>query len=256
MILNPYLDYLFEGDQLNVEPLLESFSETKALESYKNNLKVAKDFLKDKGISLSSIKSISNKFSPKIKKMMDSGLSPKEASSKISKDVSKEMITLLKKVKQSNPNMTQKIIGSVSIFTMLILSQSFIVGFLGGLISPEIAMRVAAVTLAPVFEEYAKRVAIRRKYPFVYTGIFAGVEFLMYVIDLVSRGANLPRTIIMRSITLLMHFSTTFIQKLIIDKYGIDSFAGRISWIIAVVIHSLFNILGIIYNREILELIS
>lgn len=186
---------------------------------------------------------------------MDKGVSPKDASKEISESASKEIVKLLKKVKIENPSISTKIFGSISILIVLSFVQNFMFGFLTGFSNPLLSMYICTIIIAPIFEEYSKRLAIKKKYPFVYTGIFGGLEFIMYVVRIVLSGASLPKTIIMRSISLLMHFSTTLIQKIIIDKYGLESFAGRISWIIAVGIHSMFNILGTVYNREIHNLI-
>ena len=94
--------------------------------------------------------------------------------------------------------------------------------------------------------------------PWSGTGIMFGFEFISYVMKIISVGGSLPVAILIRVAALGMHFSTTYIQKLIIDK-GEDKvdntkylFAG---WMCGVAIHMTWNTFGTIYNKELSKLI-
>jgi len=106
-------------------------------------------------------------------------------------------------------------------------------------------------------EESAKRLSIIHDHPWIYTGIFAGLELLQYVISLISAGGLLVPVLIVRLLALLMHFSTTFIQKYFKEKgeekneQGMENNLEMIGYFLAIGIHVTWNIIGLIMNKKI-----
>lgn len=262
MILEQYLDFLEYEDRLTEsEILIESMSDItgKSVESLKKNSKVMVDLLKDHGISMDSIESTANKITKKIKNLMNRNLSPKEASKEVSKELSDSISSIVMKVHKSSAKtgvpVHAKFLGSLSIFILLLVSQIVSTAILVPMVG-NLTPAITSLIIAPLTEETAKRVAIGKKYPFFYTGFFSGIEFIGYVIPMINAGASIPGAIIVRLAGVLLHFTTTMIQKYIIDKYGIESVAGKLSWVVAVIIHMIYNTLALVFNNSILRMMG
>ena len=148
--------------------------------------------------------------------------------------------------------LTDKVLRSIAIFVVLLFTSSLLASMAAVIIVPvfgaPMATAFAAVVIAPFMEEYAKRFALLQKYPFIYTGIFAGIEALMYIVILTTQGVPLLPVIIARALAVGLHFSTTHIQKLFHDKGKElnDKQTSLTGYYVAVGVHSLWNFLSVI----------
>lgn len=122
---------------------------------------------------------------------------------------------------------------------------------------PKIGHVILCLVVAPIIEESAKRFAVVEKYPWVYTGIFAGLEMLQYVIGIVASGGIFAAALIIRISALMMHFATTYIQKYFREKgetersKGIENNLEMIGYFLAIGVHFTWNLVGLIFNKQI-----
>ena len=100
------------------------------------------------------------------------------------------------------------------------------------------------MVVAPMTEEALKNYFIQMKMPWMGVSIVIGLEADMYLTNMIRKGYNIPMAVLARVVALAIHFSTTFIQKKIIesgeDKYG-DSDRAFIAWMVGVAIHASWN---------------
>ncbi len=258
IILESYLNSLNEEYFILNELKLNDFTIDKIQKSFKHNLKTSEDFLKNRGINIDIIKNEAKKLKSSFIDMMDSNINPEDASKKISSELSNFIIDNIKKFnikpdEKQNPSLMKKLVLTYIILNIVVFLNTLFLTVMaeGFFIPPEKAFALTAIVFAPIIEETGKAIALRSNFPYLYTGIFSFFEGLQYVIMLAVKGANIPLSILMRAVTVLMHFSTTIIQKYFYDKFGSESNMTKVSWVIAVLLHSGFNSLGLIYNNKI-----
>jgi hypothetical protein len=264
-ITENYLSYLdivdMNDNQLQehvVNLIIESkISVSKMETSFKKNLKAAESFLKDHKVDIGYVKSQAKKAGEYMRTQHKKGVSADKASKAIIDSVGKKTlskcIAQIKKYADSkNIPISEKVIRSLCIFIVLLFINTLMLSLtgpiIGTLFGAQSAMIFGVVVLAPIFEEYAKRYALLGNYPFVYTGIFAGIEALMYISMMVSNGIPMATALILRAAVLTMHFSTTIIQKFFHDK-AIESGEEELSltgYYLGVAAHSLWNMMAVV----------
>jgi tryptophan-rich sensory protein len=258
-IINEY----YNRDIQKIEDLLEEgFNQNKIdklKDSYDKNIKIVKKILLDNGIDVSRIQNQGLLLGKTVKNDIKNREKPEVIQNKLikgaAKIIKKEAISAKKSFEEKS--LSEKITRSLIIFVIVLFLNTLFAGIFIGFLGAQVGIAVLAVVIAPLVEESAKRLSIIHDYPWIYTGIFAGLELLQYVISLISAGGLLVPVLIVRLIALLMHFSTTFIQKYFKEKgeeknkQGMENNLEMIGYFLAIGIHVTWNIIGLIMNKKI-----
>jgi tryptophan-rich sensory protein len=258
-IINEY----YNRDIQKIEDLLEEgFNQNKIdklKDSYDKNIKIVKKILLDNGIDVSRIQNQGLLLGKTVKNDIKNREKPEVIQNKLikgaAKIIKKEAISAKKSFEEKS--LSEKITRSLIIFVIVLFLNTLFGGIFIGFLGEQVGMAVLVVVIAPLVEESAKRLSIIHDYPWIYTGIFAGLELLQYVISLISAGGLLVPVLIVRLIALLMHFSTTFIQKYFKEKgeeknkQGMENNLEMIGYFLAIGIHVTWNIIGLIMNKKI-----
>jgi len=258
-IINEY----YNRDIQKIEDLLEEgFIQNKIdklKDSYDKNIKIVKKILLDNGIDVSRIQNQGLLLGKNVKNDIKNREKPEVIQNKLikgaAKIIKKEAISAKKSFEEKS--LSEKIARSLFIFVIVLFLNTLFGGIFVGFLGAQVGMVVLAVVIAPLVEESAKRLSIIHDHPWIYTGIFAGLELLQYVISLISAGGLLVPVLIVRLLALLMHFSTTFIQKYFKEKgeekneQGMENNLEMIGYFLAIGIHVTWNIIGLIMNKKI-----
>lgn len=258
-IINEY----YNRDIQKIEDLLEEgFNQNKIdklKDSYDKNIKIVKKILLDNGIDVSRIQNQGLLLGKTVKNDIKNREKPEVIQNKLikgaAKIIKKEAISAKKSFEEKS--LSEKITRSLFIFVIVLFLNTLFGGIFIGFLGEQVGIAVLAVVIAPLVEESAKRLSIIHDHPWIYTGIFAGLELLQYVISLISAGGLLVPVLIVRLVTLLMHFSTTFIQKYFKEKgeeknkQGMENNLEMIGYFLAIGIHVTWNIIGLIMNKKI-----
>jgi tryptophan-rich sensory protein len=258
-IINEY----YNRDIQKIEDLLEEgFNQNKIdklKDSYDKNIKIVKKILLDNGIDVSRIQNQGLLLGKTVKNDIKNREKPEVIQNKLikgaAKIIKKEAISAKKSFEEKS--LSEKITRSLIIFVIVLFLNTLFAGIFIGFLGAQVGIAVLAVVIAPLVEESAKRLSIIHDHPWIYTGIFAGLELLQYVISLISAGGLLVPVLIVRLIALLMHFSTTFIQKYFKEKgeeknkQGMENNLEMIGYFLAIGIHVTWNIIGLIMNKKI-----
>lgn len=258
-IINEY----YNRDIQKIEDLLEEgFIQNKIdklKDSYDKNIKIVKKILLDNGIDVSRIQNQGLLLGKTVKNDIKNREKPEVIQNKLikgaAKIIKKEAISAKKSFEEKS--LSEKIARSLFIFVIVLFLNTLFGGIFIGFLGSQVGIAVLAVVIAPLVEESAKRLSIIHDHPWIYTGIFAGLELLQYVILLISAGGLLVPVLIVRLIALLMHFSTTFIQKYFKEKgeeknkQGMENNLEMIGYFLAIGIHVTWNIIGLIMNKKI-----
>lgn len=110
--------------------------------------------------------------------------------------------------------------------------------------------------IAPIFEENAKMIAIKGGFAKEFTIVFNTYEFTSYVKSIVLQGESLGVAIVLRTVVIGMHVTTTIIQYLKSNKQILDKIdspeaddnlkAQMTGHIIGVLIHSAWNSMAVV----------
>lgn len=258
-IINEY----YNRDIQKIEDLLEEgFIQNKIdklKDSYDKNIKIVKKILLDNGIDVSRIQNQGLLLGKTVKNDIKNREKPEVIQNKLikgaAKIIKKEAISAKKSFEEKS--LSEKIARSLFIFVIVLFLNTLFAGIFIGFLGAQVGIAVLAVVIAPLVEESAKRLSIIHDHPWIYTGIFAGLELLQYVISLISAGGLLVPVLIVRLLALLMHFSTTFIQKYFKEKgeeknkQGMENNLEMIGYFLAIGIHVTWNIIGLIMNKKI-----
>ena len=254
-IVDSYMDYIQSelNFSLNEEFLQEIalIDKDKLVNSYKKNMKAVKMVLKDHGVDLNYIESQGKKAASIVKNAHKRNIPPKDVSKTVINKVFKPSIKKFVKgsITTADDDLEipaeEKVFRSLMIFFIVGIVNTFLMLLCVPLFGPEVAMVILAIVIAPFVEEYAKRMAIFGKYPFIFTGIFAGLEALQYIIMLLAAGKTLIFAVMIRVLGVMLHFSTTLVQKWFYDRYEGDKEKSLVGYYVAVGIHSLFNTLAV-----------
>lgn len=256
IITESYLLYLNDFDLLKEGFLIESLTFDKIKSSFTSNLSKIEDILKSY-VDVSKVKAKAKQLSVDMKNEFKKGISSEEMGKKLTKLVSKEILSFIEPLKKkiiekvSTLSTVKKILFSIIGLIIIVFLNTFMLNvayiFTG---SRYTAAIISMTIIAPITEEALKNYFIMKGMPWTGTAVVFGFELITYVIQLVNLGMSLPRALIARAITLLFHFSTTWIQKTIIDRYTID---GKVdtdvvfrAWFIGALCHCAFNTLAIV----------
>jgi len=170
----------------------------------------------------------------------------------------------IKAIKQAFKNADKKLLIKQSIIAGLImigLSLYFQVLILEiltllGLTKP---LFLVSVIIGPLIEEIAKAAIVNSKgikgNVIIATSVFAGFELINFTAKAIINGRNLPRFLIIRTITALIHMTTAYVQKYFKDNYE-EQEMQILGFCIALMIHIFYNIIVIKFDYKIAPWIS
>jgi len=261
---------------LEMETLAEktALQEKKIKKTHDYNIKSMRKYLKSHGIDVSKIdkmgKAASKKLVTAAKQEKDPKVIAKEIISKINEliqlllgrskvadEIRKEKEKQGGDIKEENMETWKAVLVSIVGCIILLYINSFLVIAAISLFGPMIGSMVGTIVVAPLVEEFMKRIAVQMKIPYKYTGIFAGFEFILYISRFLAMGMTMPVIFAFRIPPVIMHFVTTFIQKKMHERGEGDpkSSSSQAGYLMAVVFHSVYNDLAVIYNKEILRFV-
>lgn len=245
---NKYIQEIsFSFKNKKVTPLIE-----KSKKVYTNNMKVMKKLLKDHGIDINKLESRARGIGNSIKSDLKNN-NEKSITKKIADVITKfieESSEGLKHITDS------KVKRSLLLFICIfIINHCLMISIM--VISPQISLIIGVCIMSPIIEEVSKNIAIKGDYPWIYTGIFSGIEFVEYIIILLLSGVPLRAAIPMRAITVIMHFVTSMIQKYFKEKGDKidDNTKNVIGLYIGITVHVIFNVL-LIFNKKVLAIVG
>lgn len=254
-LVNTYLEYVQLYEQTTV--LTEEQLNTLLLEAPEMTKKVSafitwgeKTLKKKYNISVEPIRKLGKKQGAMLNKEFKKGTPPDQIGMKVAKSVKGFMYKQAVAAKQQVGELetTEKVVVSFLSFFVII----FISGLLAGLMMPVITnplllMQVTTVVIAPLVEEASKTFFIQAGMPWLGTGVVYGLEAVMYVVQMLMGGVSVAKALISRAVALMMHFSTTYIQKKIIDTSDADeSQALFLAWSAGVAIHAAWNLMAVL----------
>jgi hypothetical protein len=265
LLLDSYV-YINEIEEYFI--LNEGLSFDAIYDKYIDLTKKARKILKDNNVNISSLESAGKKIGSNLKKQYENGKTPQEVSkmftNQITSVIKTAMQPVLKKVQAMGDKVDEfkyweKILVVVGIFCLLMVVQTACMIPLMITFGPRTGMIINAIVFAPIFEEAIKTFYITSGMPWSGTAMLFGLEFINYVVKMAIMGLSIPGAIIVRTMALAMHFSTTYIQKLIMDKTQDSPDQGKYmfaAWMAGVAIHMSWNTFGIIYDKEILTFLK
>lgn len=254
-LIKNYLGYL-NTTPLNEQQLMEyvnnyltesSVSKESIMQSYNKNLKATEIFLKKYKVNLSYIKSEAQKAAKFVNSQREKGIKPDITAKHLVNTIGKKFISKVIDPAKNEMGVGEKVLKSIIVFSILLFVVSFIGGIGDSLFSPIAATFFGACIIAPLFEEYAKRFALLGNYPYIYTGIFAGLEAMIYIIGMTAAGTPLATALIARGIAFVFHFSTTMVQKHYHDQAVKDDneTTSNMGYWVAVCMHFSWNLMAI-----------
>lgn len=259
LYLNEYLNFIQEFDYDKLIKEQEYLLETMTMDDVKkvsNKLNLVKKYAAKYGITQSGIDKMVSGVQSKIRNMYDSGMSPEEAGKNVSKMLKKAVIQKLKqtKAKYKELRTDQKILIAVLGFIcIMVMNTTVALMLMATPIGPAAALHITCVVVAPMVEEALKSFFIAKGMPWVGTGVVFGLELVNYMFNGMKMGLRLGRFLIARLCGLLMHFSTTFVQKKIIDSASEESKSEAmfVAWATGFAIHAMWNLMAVVYAEDI-----
>jgi len=255
IITESFLLYLQDTELINEGLLLEGLTFDKIKSSFLSNVNKVENVLKEYGVDITSIKSSAKSLSVNLKKEFEKGVSPEDMGKQLSKMVAKKVFpfidTFKKKLIQTTENKTvlEKVAIAVGLLIILLFIQVFFVSLTSVIIRNDAFTTIfTALIIAPITEEALKSYFILKGMPWVGVSIIFGFELIGYVIAFLLQGMSLPKILMLRAITLLMHFGTTYLQKSMIDNEKIGKYVEPSTvykaWFAGVLCHCAFNTLA------------
>ncbi len=266
IILDGYLEALqIEDVQMlqEVEILVEKFSLGKATNLMKEAIPKARKILKGYGISGEAIEKKGKAAGAKLHTYFKQGKKPEDISKIIMKSAFKSLKAPITKIKtaidmtgEEEMGPGKKIAVSVACFVLILFMNGFLTGIAITVFGPELGMLLLVVVMAPMVEEAFKNYFIQKGMPMLGTAVVFGLELVMYVMRMTAMGMSLPKLLIVRVITLGMHFATTMIQKYMMDKADPNDMEEMAkyafaAWTAGVAVHITWNIFAVVYNNDI-----
>jgi hypothetical protein len=257
-LVESYLLCLEDIDNLNEYFLTEGITVDTIKRSFTSNLKKMEDVVKDY-VDVDKLKSKAKNISVDLKKEYKKGVSSKDMGKKLTSIISRELLPFLEPLKKKlvdtaerlpDATSSQKIVSAVGFFIILLALNGIFYNLLyisSG--SATFAFIAGACIVAPITEEALKSYMILNGMPWSGTAIVFGFELVMYVFKMLMMGMSLPEAVLIRCTSLLFHFSTTFLQKIIIDKGTIDGAVeeGTVytAWLLGALCHCAWNTMAV-----------
>lgn len=255
------LDNYLESIQLSESLMLqENINFNSLTNNYKKLITTMKGELVKHKVSVSAIENDAKKLAKrtvkKIRKNYEQGTDPKTTAklfeSEIQSLIKSKMQPVLKKVETSakaniDLESWKKVVIGVGATILVFFINTFMFNVLI-LITQNIMLAyvMCAVIIGPIVEETAKSYFIAMNMPWSGTAIFAGLELLRYVQQLLAVGMALPTILLIRAMVIALHFATTAIQKYIQNSAPPGTDYRKIAWLAGVFVHMTWNSMAII----------
>jgi ABC-type iron transport system FetAB permease component len=258
--LDQYLGYLNAYENTIVmtehEYIMELTSPEKLKELTQKQIHHIEKYLKKFKIGVEKLKSKAKQQGIQIKKEFDSGKTPEEAVKNLTKIAANDIGMALRASKDNIQKLSteKKVAIAIGIFLLIFYFNTLLMVLLSSVITnPALITPIVSIIIAPMVEELAKNYFIKKEMPWVGTGVVFGLELVHYLMNVIFGGATvIAKFLVVRVATLLMHFTTTYVQKKIIEK-GEEQGKNTafIAWVVGFGIHALWNTLALIYNQKI-----
>lgn len=256
MLTEEYLYYLQleQNFSINERELLNELSLGDIKKVFKK-INIAEKIVERYGITKSSIKSVALQCSKTVKNLYKKGTTPEEASKEISNIIlekSKNNLKLLSK-KVNELSIGEKIFIALIMIYILLVFSSIISTVLAVFVDQETLISITTIIVAPMLEEALKSFFINMNMPWTGTAVVFGIELIQYVIMILLTEGKLVKALLVRAAGLLMHFTTTFIQKKLIDAAKGSNHEEVVlfaAWLSGVCIHVTWNFIAVKYNTQ------
>ena len=257
ILIDNYLGYIQTYERTQVIAELDYLVEIIAIDKLKNltqkQLKFAEKTLSKLKINVGALKVKGAAVGRRLKADFDKGKTPEQVSAQLTKQIAKDIKNSLKRSKEAiyKLSLGKKIAISIVALLIVFYVNTMLATLLTLVISnPATVGKVVAIVIAPMVEEAAKNYFIQQGMPWTGTAIVFGIEAIQYILTLIFvGGAKLTKTILLRLTSLLMHFSSTFVQKKIIESGEDREF---IAWTVGVGIHASWNALALFLDAKII----
>ncbi len=261
--------YLYELQMPSSLKNMSVKSLAKVTKAYKKNLKTIDKFLSDHGENISEVKKDAVKLGLKYKaKLSNPTQDPKKVAKFLQDDIKLILTKNLNQVKtavknkydesyfgdyvdqQIQDNTIMRYVMFVIVFKLILLVNTTALLILMPLVGNVTAFVLMGTFLAPIVEEFGKRAFIKLGYGLEYTGVFAGLEMIQYVIRMVISGSTFQQAIIVRLMAVMLHMSTAMVQKLFHDESkDLKSVAkakvmSQVGFVLAVLMHMTWNFIA------------
>lgn len=271
-IIDNYLKILNENEIILQEGLLSSLPSKihKLISNYKLNMVLFEHHLNKYHINTKEIKKDSKVLANSVQRMMKKNDKVEKISNFI-KDATINVVSKNLKQIKSDLEVSYKtgglkaILSSIAIIICVVYINSIFAIIAIGFFGQQIGSILTCVICAPLIEEYAKRMSVTSNFPYIYTTIFATTELMQYTSGMISMGFNPVKSFILRLLSLMMHYSTTYVQnyyhkKSIIsqdnNKTEYEKDESLKGYFMGVAIHSTWNVLTVIFNSSLINLVK
>lgn len=270
-ILESYLSVIWLDEYVSslVEDILEERISIRKIKEKSDFLrKESEKILKEHNISVSTLHTKGKLIGKKLVKQFEQNKTPKETAKVFSKLINSVVLSVigpaLSKIKKIGKYAKdQKLLMKVAI-TIMALAVLTVVQ--GAMVIPltmslgHVGSIVSAIIVAPFTEEAMKTYFIASGMAWSGTGIFVGVEAIHYIIRMTAAGFTLPAAIGIRAVAAVIHFTTTLVQKYLIDrgeikkvslnkKRSINNKSLFVGWIAGVSIHMAWNSIAVLTSE-------
>jgi hypothetical protein len=265
-LIEDYLNYIHMEEQYNLteqetEMLIEMISKDDVAKFVKKQLKFIEGVLKTFKVNIKYIKDAASKNVVKLERAFQDGKTPEQISSIMVTDgynaLKKETSKIKDKFKEI-PTDKKLWIALLSFIVIVYVATLISVALSSVIANPVVVTYITSIIVAPMIEEAAKNYFIARGMPWVGTGVVFGLELIQYMLGVLFSGTKvIIKFLALRIVALLMHFSTTYVQKKIIEKgeeSGKD--AAFKAWIVGVGIHMLWNLFATIYQKQLSNFVT
>lgn len=243
------LVYFSESENIDTKQLVSNT---------RQNQRTIETILKNYGVDTNELKSLAKDISNKLSNAIKSGSTKRVEL--ITQTSSLKIKNYLKKMKLNitDERVLKSILLLVIVFLLSWLFDFTLTAVLSSIGIGFLAPVIMSLLIAPFFEEVPKAMAIFGNYEWTYTTLFAGTEYLLKLVTLwkglkkiaVSKGARFnSKSLLSYALISLpaiaLHFITTKIQKVIskdVDSNLSDKSKRNLGYIIAVIVHSFFNL--------------
>ena len=210
--------------------------------SYDINIKKIEKQLIENNINISNIKDIINKHSK------DIDLNPKN----IVKSVISNFNIGWNEIKVSLPRDLSLSLTTLSFIFFVSMFLSIIVVAIGislGL-TPKICGYIIIIFVSPLVEEYGKYISIKNNYTGTYFVVFNIFEFFGYIFNMLNIGIHLIPAIMIRSLAVMMHAITTYIQYHARKNSVNKDETSKMALLFAIIIHFFWNLGAVVISKS------
>lgn len=252
-VMDEYLEFLRVTEHSYIvteqEYLMEAISPDALVQGMKKKVDYIEKHMRQLKVNVNQLKAQGKKMGGWLKKQHKMGKSPEQVNKVIVDSMARTIKPHFAKLQQKFQQRSagEKVLIGLAAFLVILYINSMI-GSVAVLVAGQMAGQViTAVVIAPIVEEAAKAYFIQQGLPWIGTGVVFTIEAAMYIFTMLAMGTKLITAVLTRALALLFHFSTTYVQKNIVDKgkaSGEDTaFAG---WLIGVGMHAAWNTMAVV----------